>query len=123
MFSIKQAVASASAKLPPFPFEDADGVARELPHLKLLSVELGERILRGDFAVLEEIGADPAVVAQIPKWPAHAVEALIKEWMAHSDVRVPGGAPGKSPTASPSSRSTATSSRRTSGSGGSRLKR
>lgn len=121
MFSIKQTV--ATAQLPPFPFEDADGVERTLPHLKLLSVELGERVLRGDLTALEDAGADPTVVAQIPTWPAHAIEALIKEWMAHSDVRLPGGAPGKSPTASPSSRSTATSSRRTSGSGGSRSSR
>lgn len=121
MFSIKEAVANVS--LPPFPFEDIDGEPRELPHLKLLSLELGQRILSGDLTALEEIGADPAIVAQIPRWPAHATEDLVRDWMAHSDIKVPGGAPGKSPTSSPSSRSTATSSRRTSGSGGSRSTR
>ena len=121
MFSIKDTIANAS--LPPFPFEDIDGNPQEFPHLKALSLELGMRALNGDLTGLEEVGVDPALIAQIPTWPAHAAEALILDWMAHSDVHLPGGAPGKSPTASPSSRSTATSSRRTSGSGGSRSRR
>lgn len=121
MFSVKQAIDDAD--LAPFPFQDADGNTRELPHLKLLSPNQGVRALNGDLKVLAEIGIDEDLAEALADWPSHVIESLLMAWMKHSDVQIPGGEPGKSPKSLPSSPNTAPRSRRTSGSGASRSRR
>ena len=120
MFSVKKAIQDAD--LAPFPFEDADGVPQQLPHARLLSPNQAMRVLNtGDIAeVLIEAGVEPAVAEGVTDLPSHVLEQLVREWMDHSDVHFSGGEPGKSSLPSPPSRSTATPSRRTSRSGGSR---
>jgi len=122
-FSVRQAIADAD--LAPFPIEDAHGVTRELPHLKALTARQLLRLLRdGEIEeVLTEVGTDPELVAQIGDWPGHVLEPLLADWMEHSDVRLPGGAPGKSRPSSASSTSTPPPSRRTSRGGGSTSRR
>lgn len=113
-FSVRQAITDAD--LAPFPFEDAEGEQRELPHMKVLSASQLMRLLRdGQVAeVLGEVGADPAVAEAMTNWPGYILEPFIKAWMEHSDVVMPGGEPGKSPSSTPSSTSTRQPSRRTS---------
>lgn len=119
-FSVRKAITDAD--LASYPFEDADGVARELPHAKLLSPRQAFRVLAdGDLGgVLKEVGTDPTVADAIMDLPSHVVELLIRDWFEHSDVQFPGGEPGKSEKPSPSSVSTATRSKPTSRSGASR---
>lgn len=122
-FSVRQAISDAD--LAPFPFEDAEGVARELPHMKQLSANQLMRLLRDGqlVEVLTELNADPKVVEAISDWPGHVLEPLLQEWMTHSDVQMPGGEPGKSPASTRSSTSTPTRSRRTSRGGGTTSRR
>lgn len=112
-FSVRQAIADAD--LAPFPFEDADGVDRELPHMKQLSASQLMRLLRdGEVAeVLAEAGVDPAIGEAMTNWPGHVLEPFLAEWMEHSDVRFPGGEPGKSASSTRSSTSTRGRSKRT----------
>lgn len=113
-FSVRQAISDAD--LAPFPFEDATGEQRELPHLKVFSASQLMRLLRdGQVAdVLGEADVDPAIVEAMENWPGHVLEPFIEAWMEHSDVRFPGGEPGKSASSTPSSTSTRQPSRRTS---------
>lgn len=113
-FSVKQAIADAD--LEPYPYEDAQGIARTLPHMKLLSARQLYRVLReGDLVgVLTEVGVDQVEAEAIDGWPGHVIEPFLLDWMKHSDVELPGGEPGKSPSSSPSSKSTPARSKRTS---------
>lgn len=113
-FSVRQAISDAD--LAPFPFEDADGGQRELPHMKVLSAVQLMRLLRdGQLAeVLAEVDADPAVAEAMTSWPGYVLEPFIQAWMEHSDVKFPGGEPGKSPSSTPSSTPTRQPSKRTS---------
>lgn len=123
MFSVRKVISDTD--LTPFPFEDAGGVDRELPHLKGLSANQLLRLIRDGqlVEVLAEVGADPAVVEGVANWPGHVLEPLLQAWMEHSDVRMPGGEPGKSPSSTPSSTSTPKASRRTSRGGGTTSRR
>lgn len=117
-FSVRQAIADAD--LEPYQFEDADGVDQTLPHMKVLSAAQLMRLLRdGQVSeVLAEVGVDPAVAEAMTDWPGHVLEPFIADWMEHSDVRMPGGEPGKSRTSTPSSTATPERSKRTSRGGG-----
>ena len=121
MFSAKQI--SDSAQLEPFQFQNLEGEPRELPHMKMLSLDQGMRILAD--AELEQVINEvaPGLGTEIAHWPAHVIEGFVVAWQKHSDVMLPGGEPGKSSAPSTSSPSTAARSRRTSHSGGSRSKR
>jgi hypothetical protein len=120
MFSAQQAINDAS--LAPFSFEDSKGQVREVPHMKALSLEQGERLLlHGEVKeVLDEVA--PEVGTEVATWPAHVVEDFFREWQAHSDVQFE-DEPGKSSASSPRSASTAARSKRTSRSAGSRSRR
>lgn len=105
MFSARQAIADAD--LEPFPFEDSQGVLRELPHMKALTLDQGIRILRhGEIKeVVDELV--PGLGTEIATWPAHVIEDWVSAWRKHSGVTLPGGEPGKSSNTSPSSLNTA----------------
>lgn len=119
MFSARKA---ATSKLEPFDFENLDGEPRQIPHVKTLSVDQGQRILAdGDLTVIDEIA--PGMGTEISSWPAHVVEEFTRAWMAHSGIVLPDGSPGKSSTYSPSSPSTGRPSKRTSRSAASRSRR
>lgn len=110
-FSVRQAIDDAD--LAPFVFEDADGEVRQLPHMKTLTPRQGLRIFYDGAVeeVLTEVA--PGVAPLFLDLPSHVVEQLMAAWMEHSEVRMPGGEPGKSGPSSLSSPSTAASSRRT----------
>ncbi|MEU6204594.1 hypothetical protein ABZ814_13515 [Micromonospora musae] len=120
-FSVRQAIDDADLK--PFEFEDADGTLRSIPHMKTLTPRQGVRALYD--GQIEEVLAEvaPDVAPLFMDLPAHVVEKLMTAWMEHSDVQMPGGAPGKSAQSSPSSPSTAARSRQTSRSAASRSRR
>lgn len=102
--------------LPPFLFTDAAGGQRQLPHLQALTTRQALRAMDGDLeGVLRQVA--PEVADVVLDLPAYALDALLRAWMAHSGV----DEQGKS--ASPSSGSTATPSKRTSRSTGSRSRR
>lgn len=116
MFSLKEVIDDAD--LPPFRFEGPDGTPCELPHLRTLTTHQALRIyVHGE---LEEVLAEvaPDVADMLLGLPIHALDALTKAWMEHSDVE-----PGKLPSSSRSSASTGGRSKRISRSGGSHSRR
>ncbi|MPZ27546.1 MAG: hypothetical protein GEV12_14335 [Micromonosporaceae bacterium] len=118
-FSLRTVIDDAD--LPPFAFEDSNGKQRELPHVQTLTTRQALAAMDGDVeTVFKEIAPD--VSDLLLDLPAFAVEALIKEWLAHSNIDLE-DSKGKSPAASRSSGATATQSKRTSRSGGSRSRR
>ena len=103
------------ADLPPFEFIGVDGQPASLPHIKTLTARQAIRVLDGHLeTVLREVA--PESVDQILDLPAHATDALVKAWLAHS---------GESSASSRSSRraSTAGRSKATSRAGASKTSR
>lgn len=119
VFSVQQAVADLD--LPPFEFEDAEGTPQQLPHVKMLSPAQAYRVLyQGEFAqVLNELS--PGQGDAVEKLPAAVIERLFEAWQEHSGVDL--SSPGKPATPLQSGRSTATPSKRTARSAGSRLRK
>jgi hypothetical protein len=119
MFDAQRAVAELD--LEPFPYKDVNGVEQQLPHIKMLSPEQGYRVLyEGAFVeVLDELAAGQGTA--LAKLPSAVIEQLFGEWMEHSGIDR--ASLGKLATPSQSGRSTATRSKRTARSGGSRSRK
>lgn len=84
MFSAKQTLADLDLK--PFPFEDLDGVVRELPHLKSVGSHLLDKIFDGSlFEVVNEL-ADEDTAAAVAAMPIGVATELAREWLAFSGL-------------------------------------
>jgi hypothetical protein len=118
-FSAKQAI--AALELEPFEYEDADGVLQQLPHVKSLSPAHATRVIvDGDFiGVLNEVA--PGQGDSVGRLPTAVVEQLVAAWIEHGGISL--ASPGKRQKPSPSTTSTATRSKRTSRSAGSRSRK
>lgn len=104
--------------LKPFLFE-ANGETHELPDMRVLSARQLQAASRGDFEVLEKAlhdnGADQSAIDALMDMPLHRLNDVIGDWVRSGE--------GKASLSSPSSSTTATRSKPTSRSGGSRSKR
>ncbi len=118
-FSLKKTISDSG--LEPFEFNDVNDEPQELPHLRTLTSRQIVMSMNGQIVELfSEI--TPGLVDQLLDLPNFALDALVREWQAHAGIEVDAEGnpvPGKSTSTSPSSKTTATSSRRTSRSGGS----
>jgi hypothetical protein len=117
MFSLKQA--TADLKLEPFQFEGLDGGVYELPNLKMISIDLTDRVLAGEMLdVLVEIGTDETTMAQVRAACLGALEPFMQAWLAHGEA-----VPGESQASSRSTASTARPSKPTSRSAASKTRK
>lgn len=112
-FSVKKYVADKN--LTPFPFEDIDGVMRELPNLLLMHAAEADRIM-----ALVDTDPAAALAAMVPdaievieRTPIVALTPLAEAWMAHCKGEGSEGL-GESGASSPSDKPTARPLKRTS---------
>lgn len=116
MFDVRKSIADLS--LPPYLFTDLDGIVRQLPNVKLLTLGQAAAIYDGDaMEVLPKV-LDPETWAAISAVPAAVVPALVTDWVAHSEA-----SPGESAASSGSTVSTAGPSKPTSRSAASKTRK
>lgn len=105
-----------ASTLEPFEFEGPNGEQCQLPHIRKLPVRLGMAVLGSDLEAIEKVLT--AVGAKLPfdllDLDSELLEALMNEWKEHSGVAEE-DAQGESAASPRSSKSTARSSRSTSG--------
>lgn len=107
MFDVRSTMADLA--LEPYLFTDTDGVVRQLPHLKTLTITDVNGIYEGDaLEVLPKVLPADAWSA-VSKVPMAALLELIADWVKHAEI-----APGESAASSPSTASTARPSKQTS---------
>lgn len=111
-FSARKTLADLA--LEPFPFEDLDGEARQLPNLKAVRADLMEQFYDGSMfdvltALVEDDLVGEATLAAIRAMPIGVVTQLAGAWLSHSEAE-----PGESAASLRSSASTARRSKPTS---------
>lgn len=81
----------AESTLQPFLFE-LDGQEHQLPHVQTLNAEQAVGVENGNAVeVLKEIAGDE-LGSRLGKLPGFALEALLKQWLAHAGLK-PGELP------------------------------
>lgn len=76
----------AESTLQPFPFE-LDSEQHQLPHVQTLTAEQAVRLEQGNAVeVLKEIAGDE-LGSRLSQLPGFALEALIKQWLAHAGLK------------------------------------